>query len=289
MPSTLSGTQGHISGAYRPKLLPTGSGTASGGTSGYDADALAFFTAASITDTTQKSAIDTLVTGLKAASLWTKMTAIYPFVGGSAASHAVNLKSPGTYDLTFNGTITHSSNGVAGNGTTGYINTGITPRSHLTLHDAHISIYSRTNSTNAVMDIGAYDGTYMLGIYGRYTDSVAYSYQNNPNDADSPNIAAGSNASSAAMYTVSRTSVADGAASLYRNSTAGATTGGDNTAYLHPNQPIYIMAHNNNGAVAGYSARQYAFASAGSGLNSSEVSAFYTLVQAYQTTLSRQV
>ena len=44
-----------------------------GGTPSYDADSLAFFTAASITDLTQMSAVNTLVTGLKSNNLWTKI------------------------------------------------------------------------------------------------------------------------------------------------------------------------------------------------------------------------
>jgi len=48
-----------------------------------DADAQAFITAANITNTTQQSAIDTLVKSLKTANIWTKMKAIYPFVGGT--------------------------------------------------------------------------------------------------------------------------------------------------------------------------------------------------------------
>lgn len=45
-----------------------------------DTDAQAFLTASAITGTTQLSAINTLVTGLKTDGLWTKMKAIYPFV-----------------------------------------------------------------------------------------------------------------------------------------------------------------------------------------------------------------
>jgi hypothetical protein len=50
------------------------------GLSAVDADALAFITAAGITDATQQSAINQLVITLKGLSIWTKMKAIYPFV-----------------------------------------------------------------------------------------------------------------------------------------------------------------------------------------------------------------
>jgi hypothetical protein len=46
-----------------------------------DSNAQAFVNAAVITDTTQANAINNLVIGLKADSLWTTLDAIYPFVG----------------------------------------------------------------------------------------------------------------------------------------------------------------------------------------------------------------
>jgi len=64
-------------------------------TAAVDPDAQAFITAAGITNPTQQSAINTLVVNLKGYSIWTKFKAIYPVVGGSASSHAVNLKTPG--------------------------------------------------------------------------------------------------------------------------------------------------------------------------------------------------
>ncbi len=66
-----------IGPSIRPKFF--GSGAAP-----LDPDAQAFITAAGITDATQQSAINTLVTDLKGYGIWTKMKAIYPFVGGTS-------------------------------------------------------------------------------------------------------------------------------------------------------------------------------------------------------------
>ena len=46
-------------------------------------------------------AINTMVTSLKASSIWDKLTDIYPFVGTTSSSQAVNLKTPGTNSLSF--------------------------------------------------------------------------------------------------------------------------------------------------------------------------------------------
>ena len=92
-----------------------------------DPDGAAFITAAGLTDPTQISAVCTLVTSLKSASLWTGMDAIYPFVGGNALAHSFNLRNPAKYQITWVGGVTHDSNGITGDGATGYGDTGFNP------------------------------------------------------------------------------------------------------------------------------------------------------------------
>ena len=52
---------------------------------------------------------------------------------------------------------------------------------------------------------------------------------------------------------------------------------------------LFLAARNNNGITESYTARELAFASVGSGLSSGDASTLYTLIQAFQTSLSRQV
>jgi len=124
----------------------------------YDTDAAAFITAANITDNTQKSAINTLVNDMKGYGIWTKMKAIYPFVGGTATTHKWNLKDPRDLDaafrLVFNGGWTHSSTGADPNGTNAYADTYLAP-SLLINNNTHVSIYSRTDSNGSFCEIGA--------------------------------------------------------------------------------------------------------------------------------------
>lgn len=92
-----------------------------------DADAVAFLNAAGITDPTISAAVEVFVTALKTNSVWDRLQAIYPFVGGTAETHKWNLKDPrdldAAYRLQFIGGLTHSSQGVTPNGTTGYART----------------------------------------------------------------------------------------------------------------------------------------------------------------------
>lgn len=105
-------------------------------------DAQAFLTAAGITDPTQVNAVNTLVNGLQQDGIWSKMKAVYPFVGGTATTHKYNLKDPRDLDaafrLAFNGGWTHNANGITGNGTNTYADT-------FSFSSRTIGVYSRVN------------------------------------------------------------------------------------------------------------------------------------------------
>lgn len=249
---------------------------------GFDADAQAFFTAASITDSTQKNAVNQLVLDLKSYNIWTKMKAIYPIVGGTASSHAVNLKTPGTYNLTFATGMTHSSTGMTGNGTTGYANTNLIPSSvYGVSNNGHLSYYSRTDSNGAnEREIGALTST-------NYSD-LALRYSNNAHtrwgETSTPTLTSSLN--SLGFYIGSRTGSTT--EKLFKNGAQILTSG--LTGNSSVSVPFFIGAINFQGSPNGfYSIKQCAFASIGDGLTDTEAANFYTAVQAYQTTLSRNV
>jgi len=259
--------------------------SASGG--GVDPDAQAFITAASITDPTQQSAINTLVTDLKGYSIWTKFKAIYPIVGGSASSHAVNLVTPGTYNLTFSSGWTHSSTGMLPNGTSAYANTNLIPNSVVSLTSNHFSFYSRTNqAAAAAVDMGcSINPTEMPLIYvcAKYSSNNYLVY--NP-DYNVSGISV-SNTDSTGYYAISRT--ANNLLKSYKNSTVQGTSTATIVQTGLPTVNIYISGYNYFGGTSGYSAKECAFSSIGDGLTDAEVSNLYTAVQAFQTTLGRQV
>jgi hypothetical protein len=84
-----------------------------------DSDAAAFISAAATLNSTEQSAITSLVSALKANGTWSKYRVIYPFVGGTASTHALNLKDPGNDSLSFPLPTTHSTGGITENGSTG--------------------------------------------------------------------------------------------------------------------------------------------------------------------------
>ena len=250
------------------------------------ADALAFIAAAGITDTTQKQAICTLVSDLQTYGIWTKMRAIYPFVGGTASTHKFNLKDPqdtnAAFRLVFNGGWTHSSNGAKPNGTNAFANTFLSPSGFLSLNNTSISYYSRENLSLTGSPIAAFSTGNGLLILSPRTDSGAQTDNSGVNNTTS---ATTSPTRRDGLFTASR--IISTAFKVYRNAVVYRNSTITSTSLSTVN--LYVGARNNNNSAFQYSALQCAFASIGDGLTDTEASNLYTAVQAYQTTLGRQV
>ena len=243
----------------------------------FDADAVAFFgrvtTAGGSLSATEKQAVNQLVLDLKANSLWSAMKAIYPMVGASAAACAQNLKSS-SFTGTFTSGWTFASTGVTGNGTSAYLDTNLNQSPHITNTSQHISFYSRTDWISGNPgEIGvATSNTFLLLRSGFYSNQCDLNFANTAQNTKG-------------FYLGSRTS------SILRR-------GFYNGAQVHevtdtPNATsslnYYIGALNNNGVAGFFSPKECAFASIGDGLTNTNVSNLYTAVQAFQTTLSRNV
>jgi len=255
-----------------------------------DADALAFLTAAGITDATITSAICTLVTSMKANGTWAKCNAIYPFVGGTATTCKFNLKNPldtnAAFRLFFSGGWSFSANGAQANGTNSFADTYLIPSSELTLLNTHLSFYSRTSTIgNGQRDIAAYTlgatPSFSLGTNTGVLLSDHYWYTTNRVSRSIPNAQG--------LMLTSRTS--NTIHKVYRNGTQlGATDTVSNAGNVMPSISLYLGAANVTPLGSNsYSTKQYAFASIGAGLSDAEAATLYTDVQAFQTTLGRQV
>ena len=243
----------------------------------FDADAVSFITAASITSTTQITAINNLVFNLKQNNLWNKMTAIYPFVGGTANSHKYNLKDPRYVDAAYRigfsgGGWTHTSGGIQGNGTSSYANTFLNDNTVQVFGNSHISIYSRTElSVNACsIGVNVQQGVtdYSTSIYIRQSNNTVFY----PNQSTFTSV---TNTTSLGFFINSRINTTS--TTINRNGTIIGTHGIN--SFTKSSVNYYIGALNNPalGTVgSAFSSRQYAFASIGSGLTDSEQSIFNT-------------
>jgi hypothetical protein len=253
-----------------------------------DADAAAFFqrvsNAGGTLSLTEKTAVNQLVLDLKDDGIWTKMKAIYPMVGASAAACAQNLKSS-SFTGSFTSNWTFTSTGVQGNGSSDFFNTNLNTLSELTQINTHLSVYVRNdlnagspydfgNASNAGMTTNP---TYLIT---KYSTGLAYigiadiSYSSSSDCTNQRGFWVGCTNGSLAQV-------------LYRNASSFLT--GTATAGTFANNNLYLGGANAGGNGALFTNKEYAFASIGDGFSSTEASNFYTAVNIFQTTLGRNV
>ena len=249
------------------------------GTPAVDPDAQAFITAAAITDPTQQAAINTLVVDLKGYNVWTKMKALYPFVGGTNSQHTWNLKNTAQFQISWQGGVVSSANGVQFNGLNSYGITGLTPSTSLSLNSTHLGYYSRTNSNATEIEIGVQQPGGNYNILEIRTSNVTYPLINQNG------ITSFSDLDSLGFYLGNRTASND--IDGWKNGVK--KVNGNALSNALSNIPIYIGAMNSLGTASTYTSKQCAFASIGDGLTDTEAANFYTAVQAFQTTLGRSI
>lgn len=252
----------------------------------FDLDAQAFFdrvTAAGGTlSPTEKEATNQLVEDFKGFGIWTLMKAIYPLVGGGsgttaarAAACSQNLKSS-SYTGDFSAGWTFASTGILGNGITTYMDTGVIPNDDLLLNSAHVGAYVRGSNAGNHLPIG-----------GRGADASNLIYISNYGymGVNNGDVITVSTQNETGLFINTRTSV--NGLFQYKNdfelaSFVVASTGLGLGV-------IWLGAFNDNNSILGSMDNELAFGTIGDGLSPTQVANYYTAVQAFQTTLSRQV
>jgi hypothetical protein len=223
---------------------------------------------------TEESAIATLVADLKADNIWDDCQAIYPCVGASAAATQVNLKNTGSFELSFSGGITYSSDGFKTNGSNGFANTSWAASTAAGQNDIHIGIMLFENQSANGIAIGSNDGSTSLNIYPRYNGSQIYGRINSAGDG--PTVTGVT--TSKHLYLLSR--ILSNESALYLDGTE------------------YNLSTNSNGVAVGdvnigrnaIDGNQYfptacCFATLGNGFSDTQATDYTTAIQAFQTTL----
>jgi hypothetical protein len=242
-----------------------------------DPDAAAFFarvTAAGGTlSATEQTAVNTLVVQMKADGTWTLMKAIYPMVGASAAACAQNLKSS-SFTGTFTSGWTFASTGATPNGSSAYMDCNLNISANLSQNNTHISIYSRTNAGGLFCDIGGNLSLPALNIFPNFNGDAYFRLNDNGGGTASNTNTLGFFMGNRISSTESRNRI-NGVLKIVTANSTGLQ-----------NATIFLGKGETNGF---YSIRENAFASIGDGLTDTQATDFYTCVQTFQTTLSRQV
>ena len=173
--------------------------------------------------------------------------------------------------------MTFASTGIKGNGTTGYMDTFLNVNTSLTLNSTHLSFYSRTNVLELSVEMGV-TGTSNTYLLYKYIDGNAYSGINGP-QVPRPTAAT----PTTGFLIGSRTTSTE--EKYYTNNVSQTLT---STSSGKASKNVYLLAYNNIGFSQG-STKECAFASIGDGLTDTDASNFYTAIQAFQTTLSRNL
>lgn len=233
-------------------------------------------------------AVNNMVKAMVANGIWSKMKAVYPVIGGTAAAHKFNLVDPrdvnAAYRLSFSGGWTHSATGMLPNGSTGYADTFL-PGNALSQNSAHLSYYSRSNTFGGAGTTKVEMGYAALGVVASnliikrldltFAGAINTITFNGTTTilTDTRGFFIG-NRNSATVH------------SLWRN---GSLFISANDNSVNPTSALTIWIGARNQGPSNFSDRQCAFASIGDGLTDAEARAFYQIVQAFQTKLGRQV
>jgi hypothetical protein len=211
------------------------------------------------------------------------MLAIYPMVGASAAACAQNLKS-NSFIGTFTSGWVFSSTGVTPNGTSScFFDTNFATTTFSTTNNS-FGFYTRTNLISTQGDMGALDDltTYQINMGANYSGAGAFA-------RNFSSIYGGvTNTNTQGFYTNSR--ILSTEFKMYKNNTLLQTiTSSTGTALSGIRMALggHMLAGNTSVAVP--SSKEYSFAFLSNGLDATQNSNFYTAVQTFQTSLSRQV
>lgn len=250
-----------------------------------DTDANAYISATSLTDSEQESAYK-LIVDLKSNSLWTKIQAIYPFKGTTAAQHKFNAKNPidtdGAFRLTFNGAATFGNNGYQLNGSS-YANTYFVPSAQQNVNSNGMTIVCGTNNAaygSDVVDIGSFNS--------QTQKSYVVVKNNNTNYArvvglNSTNISITGNDESRGIFTGTKQSAT--VTDLFIKGVQIATVSSGGTL---PTVACFIGAMNLNGSQYGNSNQRIQIVIIHEGLSDGEVATLHSIIDLSETIAGRK-
>jgi hypothetical protein len=254
----------------------------------YDPDAQAFFTASGLTGATELNAVNQLVVDLKAANIWTKMKAIYPFVGGTAALHKWNLKDPQDLDaafrLVFNGGWTHSATGALPNGTNGWAETYFNISTNFTnANKGSAGGYWRTATPNSNYFFGI--NAPAAGVSSRFW--IRSSSGNKDHYAGGLTLLRELGVTDYSGFSAMSRRASNDMFAIKKDGTYIALTTNVTTSFSNATLPL--AAQNASGTISNYHNSEISLMYISDDITQSEMTDLRTAVNTFQTTLSRQV
>jgi len=244
---------------------------------GLDRSAYAFAVAARLTNSTQIRAVNGLTIGTKFDGIWPLAQVLYPFTGGTASAHSLNLKNPAQFPIVWGGSLSHTAMGVVGAaggngiGTTAFVQT---------VSECYIGLYvNQSTGPAAAQDWG---GFAPAGV-GPASD-LHYQWLDGRTYFDAGSVTAGRlDAASGQDLGYKAGSRVGNQQAIYQNSTAFAA--GTRTQ-VNTTSPAYKLFRGEANPCPG---RTYALAVAGLGLTPTQHVSFFSRIQTFQEALGRAV
>jgi len=255
---------------------------------GLDSDAQLYLNAVTTAGGTytsnQSQAVNQLFIDLKSNNLYTKIQALYPFVGGTAASNKFNAKNPvdtdAAYRITFSGGWTYNASGVTANGTNCIGNTHLVSTVDLLDYNKHYAFFNRQTSPNSTGWDGIWDSAGTGGVFGCNLQTGGQ-------------LSLGLNFLSGTLGTIPN----------YNGTFIGSVTGTTNNKFYKDGSTFYtrtpsvsafnhslnfyIGSMNVNGTTQYYNNNKYGFYAIGTGISTTEASIYNTIITNYITTSGR--
>ena len=107
-----------------------------------DENTLLYVSASGISSSAYITAIDAFITGLKSNNIWNKLSAIYPAIGSTTSSQALNLKEPGINRLVYTGSWIASPSGSYPSSSNSYVQLSGFDYPAIATSSAHITYLS---------------------------------------------------------------------------------------------------------------------------------------------------
>jgi len=254
---------------------------------GFDPDAQAYLdavvAAGGTINSTIETATDVLFKDLKTEAIYSELKAMYPVLGSTGPSFAINAIGNSTFDLDFVGSFTFAYNGFNSNSSTAYAATNYVPYTEHPNNAMSLGAFARNLNPAASDD-------YIMGVFQSQSRFLGWDYFAG-NSTDGKYLQNTTTTRVSTPFPIRGFSQlsSDGTTKYYNVNRDGveytasaAKDGGD-----LPEFEIYLSNLNNGGSPYKLQQGVLMFAYMGNYLTPAKMSSFADIVNTFQTTLGR--
>jgi hypothetical protein len=222
--------------------------------------------------------VNALIIGLINSGIWAIMNVIYLRIGGTTARIQVNAKNPLLYEATYYGGVVNNELGSKWNGSNSYAITGYIPPADFSQSYWAYSNEAFSFNTGIEMGVLDYTGSHYLTIRPTGNSGGAINEEG---------TSAADSSDGRGFYGISRESAS--VLRAYKNG-VNTSTRTSTATQTRSNNTVFLGAANFTGAFAAvFSQARHSFCAMGGGLTTTQAATFYTLVQAFETAMKRNV